>query len=512
MKRNQKWTCVLLCALLLTGCGAGNAGDTDTRSAADTSQTTDGAAENTAETETEDPLEIANILPDTLDYGGADVRFMVEKTWDESFTGMLDSIWVEEDTGDSVISAVYNRNLKIADYLNVSISLAEPVAPSAMLKQLKPMIASGANDCEVIGGYQVYSGSIAAMDMLLPLDGLSYLHTDAPYWPTAYIDNIAFENTYWVTGDMTTMYTGGLEAGFVNARLWNDHFPAENLYELVREGKWTLDFLRGALETVSTDTNGDGKISWDDNIIGTVFDFPDYLLTGGGVQYSARDTDGTIEIAVLNEHNVNLWRKLYSIYFETPGSLNRKTEQASSNNVMEFFSQGNVFFACYILDQSVNYLREMEDDYYILPCPKYDEAQANYISSVSDNVTMFGLPVTNDCAEMCGAVLEAMAAESYKTLRPAYYESALKSKYSRDADSAAMIDLLSSSVRSDFVRIYSESIGGGIGTTGNGIARVFRTAMDRKTDTIVSLFEAKMATYEKHLGEMLDAFRAQAAE
>lgn len=509
MKRNQKWLCALLCALLLTGCGVENP---DIPSTTDTAPDTESTTENTPETETEDPFEMANILPDSLDYGGADVRFLIETSWDPSFTGMLDTIWVEEDTGDSVASAVYNRNLKIAEHLNVNIVLTEPVGPTEMLKRLTPMIASGANDCEIVGGYQVYSGSIAAMDMLLPLDGLSHLHTDAPYWPSAYIEDIAFENTYWVTGDMTTMYTGGLEAGFVNARIWNDHFPDDNLYALVREGKWTLDFLRNAVETVSADTNGDGKISWDDNVIGTVFDYPTYLLNGGGVQYSTRDADGNIGIAVQNEHTVNLWKKLYSLYFETPGALDRRTEQASSVNVMEFFSQENVFFVCYILDQSVNYLREMEDDYYILPCPKYDETQENYLSGVSDNVTMFGLPVTNDCAEMCGAVLEAMAAESYKNLRPAYYESALKSKYSRDADSAAMIDLLSNSVRSDFVLIYSESIGGGIGTTGNGIARVFRTAMDKKTDTIISLFEAKMAVYEKHLGEMLDAFRAQAAE
>lgn len=509
MKRNQKWMCVLLCMLLLTGCGGGTGSDTET-----TADNSPKPAESESETETADPYEIANILPEELDFGGADVRFMIEKNWDGNFTGMLDTIWVEEDTGDIVTSAVYNRNLKIADCLNVNISLAEPVNPTGMLKRLQPMIASGTNDCEVIGGYQVYSGSIAAMDMLLPLDSLTYLHTDAPYWPGAYIDNIAYENTYWVTGDLTTMYTGGLETSFVNARIWNDHFPDEDIYTLVREGKWTLDFLRSAIETVSTDTDGDGKIGWEDGVIGIVYDYPDLMLNGGGVQYSSRDADGTIRIAIMNEHTIDLWQKLYQIYFETNGALNRVKEKSSSINVMEFFAKENVFFTCYVLDQSVNYLREMEDDYYILPCPKYDEAQEDYISSVSDNVTMFGLPVTvtGEYAEMCGAVLEAMAAESYTSLRPAYYESALKSKYSRDAASAEMIDLIASSVRSDFVRIYSESIGGGIGTTGKGIARVFRTAMDKKTDSVVSLFEQGMPAYEANLEAMLEAFRAQNAK
>ena len=39
-------------------------------------------------------------------------------------------------------------------------------------------------------------------------------------------------------------------------------------------------------------------------------------------------------------------------------------------------------------------------------------------------------------------ILEALACESYKSVVPAYYEIALKTKYTRDEDSARMLDII----------------------------------------------------------------------
>lgn len=46
-------------------------------------------------------------------------------------------------------------------------------------------------------------------------------------------------------------------------------------------------------------------------------------------------------------------------------------------------------------------------------------------------------------------MLEILNYESYKTVIPAYYETALKTKYSRDAESSEMIDLIFASRKID---------------------------------------------------------------
>ena len=50
--------------------------------------------------------------------------------------------------------------------------------------------------------------------------------------------------------------------------------------------------------------------------------------------------------------------------------------------------------------------------------------------------------MTNTKLDMTGASLEALNCESANYVVPAYYEIALKTKYSRDEESAAMLDLI----------------------------------------------------------------------
>ena len=86
-------------------------------------------------------------------------------------------------------------------------------------------------------------------------------------------------------------------------------------------------------------------------------------------------------------------------------------------------------------------LRDMESDFGIIPYPKFDEAQTEYYSRVSyywANV----VPTTNTHLEMTGAILEAFISYSARYVVPAYYDIALKTKYSRDEESVAMLDLI----------------------------------------------------------------------
>ena len=50
--------------------------------------------------------------------------------------------------------------------------------------------------------------------------------------------------------------------------------------------------------------------------------------------------------------------------------------------------------------------------------------------------------MTNTDLERTGIILEAITYESSKTSYPAYIETSIKTKYSRDEDSIAMLDLI----------------------------------------------------------------------
>ena len=86
----------------------------------------------------------------------------------------------------------------------------------------------------------------------------------------------------------------------------------------------------------------------------------------------------------------------------------------------------------------------MESAYGILPMPKYDAAQQNYLTTLIDEVSMFGVmrPVPEDELEFVGILFTALNAESYREVYPVYYDVALKNKYSEDPETAKMIDLI----------------------------------------------------------------------
>lgn len=105
------------------------------------------------------------------------------------------------------------------------------------------------------------------------------------------------------------------------------------------------------------------------------------------------------------------------------------------------FARGNALFMnTYLYLAANDYFRNIKFDYGIIPTMKYNEAQDNYRSMAEG--AYFGVPVTNMENECTGTIIEALAAEGYRQIYPAYFEVVLKEKYLRDDDSKRMLDII----------------------------------------------------------------------
>ena len=65
------------------------------------------------------------------------------------------------------------------------------------------------------------------------------------------------------------------------------------------------------------------------------------------------------------------------------------------------------------------------------------------------------IPVTASNLERTGAIIEALSAESYYSLTPAYYETVLKTKGARDLESGDMLDVIFASRIYDLAYMYN---------------------------------------------------------
>lgn len=90
-----------------------------------------------------------------------------------------------------------------------------------------------------------------------------------------------------------------------------------------------------------------------------------------------------------------------------------------------------------------------------------------------------------------------MAAESYRTVIPAFYETALKDKFSRDNESQHMIDIIIENVSFDFGNIYTNIFGD------VGIGHLFRTCVNNKSNDYASLYASKEIKFNEVLAEFI---------
>ena len=106
------------------------------------------------------------------------------------------------------------------------------------------------------------------------------------------------------------------------------------------------------------------------------------------------------------------------------------------------FAEGRVLFNVTGLNR-VTMFRSMEADFGILPMPKYEETAESYINPVNLWCSS-SIAVLKSASDLnrTGIIIEALSAESLNELTPAYYDITLKTKLSRDNESAEMLDLI----------------------------------------------------------------------
>ena len=148
-----------------------------------------------------------------------------------------------------------------------------------------------------------------------------------------------------------------------------------------------------------------------------------------------------------------------NLFYNVEGCFAPTTDECTLSNMNTLFASGTILFMVHKMESvEKDTLRNMQDEYGILPYPKYDENQKEYYSCASDAPTSFAIPTTNNSPEIAGAVLEALASYSYRDTYPAYLNTALKGKYMSDPESRKMIDLVVDGYKLDASWVYFDTL------------------------------------------------------
>ncbi len=498
----KRTTCLLLAALmlsfpLLTACGESEA----------VTETTPMETAPVAETETEgetDRSQVKDNLPADLDFGGLSMPILYR-----GFASDTIEVFAEELTGEPVSDAVYNRNIGVQERLNVVFEYLprENHTAAGFPGDAKASIIAGSDDFSMVSWNQCYSVALCLENLIMDLQNAPYLELEMPWWNKNYMDvlQIGTQKRFFLMGDVALNSLRVTAATFFNQKLYTDVFGDYNdLYETVLAGEWTIEKMKAMGEAGYQDVNGDGQMNIGDifGIDATPVSNTDYFAYCAGFQVSARNEDGMPYLTLQNEQNYNILDTLNDLYWNSGnGFYIEKDENGAFNGTLfvEQFSSDTILFMP-LWFKICESLRDMESGYGVIPYPKYDESQENYRSLVHDTASLYFLPQTCGHVEETCAVLEAMCAESYRTVTPAYYEVALKRQYARDDISANMIDLIHDTSMTDFGYVYNYSIGSVgtimrsvIGNNGSyasavaGVEKKAETALSQLIDTYMNI-------------------------
>lgn len=449
----MKKTSALFLALLmllsstagLTGCSETNPESPDKTTETQTGEENPTAAEETAAPE---ETEVTDELPE-ISFDGADYVILTRSCCETHTNG----VYIEELTGDVVNDAVYDRNMEIEERFNIHIAQPQ-LGSDGEATVLNAAVQAGDDAYDVAIWHYRWLGTSAASGYLTDTTAAKYIDYEKPWWYQNVNDAYSVGGHYYVLVGMYDLdnYYDNI-CTYFNKNLMADLYPEEDLYSIVKEGRWTADTLETLAAGATIDTDGNGVMDPAKDMYGYAQDngYSFVYQFAWDQPVTERDADGFPVTCINTERQAQIVERLYRILFESSPVI--KNEDGGARQTA--FQEGRSLFMIATLSTSIQ-LRDMEQDFGIIPVAKFDEAQEEYLTHATAHTSAVGIPInkTQEGLEKSAIILEAMAAGGFKTVRPAVYDIALKSKYARDDATYEMIDLVIEGRDADFAEIF----------------------------------------------------------
>ena len=453
----------IIAALLLSSTvftAAACASDTST-----SAETTASGAGEAVETTAAETTTASEYTPPKVDYEGQTFAVASNK-WDPSRRPWKICTYVdikaEEENGDPINDALFQRNIRVEEELNVKFTVFE-ITEQSRTTEMTTAVLSG-DDM-----FKFASTNMSSLRTLLNTQGMT---TDLYELPT-----FDYEASWWdensreeleiygrlhaISGDFN-LYSNGAPICNFFSKVLVENLGLDNPYDVVNDGAWTLDTMLKYAEAAVKDVNGDGQMVATDDCWGLMGEAGSTLqfIRSADQRFSTRSGDGDIEIVINTEKTVNVIGKVIPFLRDKGKSLYSPDFSKQYTNVffellLPRFIDNNAMFFSNQLYVALE-LRNMEADFGILPMPKYDEKQENYVSPTNAAYHTFVIvPITNSVPEMTGNILNSLGYYSQQLITPAFIDQTVMSKAIRDEESAEMVRMIYDTRAYDVATFYN---------------------------------------------------------
>ena len=470
----------MLAAASVISCGSeSNPADT----AADTAPAVTAAV---SEAETEAPPAYTDDMPD-LDLDGYQFRILSE-LWTHDNTYGAHRMMYDDYTGNPVNDVLHESTLYIEERFNCDIVMIDGGDPYQMEGNTTNIVLGGEDGFDIAVGHDGIMRSMAQKGIFCNIYDIEQFNFDKPWWqPSKGLDFLG--DLYFASSYLSFTGLHWTRALIVNKDYMRS-IDREMPYDLVRDGKWTLDAMLAFVKDSSNDIDGDGKL--DPTVDKVAF------ATGGETLYcmqealgirTYRRTEDSIVLDLDVERAETGLTKLRE--FHKTGEFLHDT---STQFAEPHFMTGNVLMVYGQIGDAYNYYRDCDFAYGFLPSPKFDEAQESYLNCCTDMPWAIPNTISEEQGDIIGTVVEAMSCRNYLYVLPAYFDVAMKSRTADTEEDAEMLQLIADTRILPYARSYDLRFG------------ALYQDLFNKNKNVASYYEAQKNNAEKTLNKLIAAY------
>ena len=354
--------------------------------------------------------------------------------------GSMAYVMAEEETGDLVNDAVFQRNIAVEEAYNLTFDMFE-AEPNVGADMIKNFVLSGDTT------YQLYQATqhnglpeMILNDYFVDWTQLEAVKFDRPYWNSKGVKDINFGGKiYTIGGDINLVTYNSTNCILFNQKLFDDlgiDYPYQDVYDMT----WTIDKMIEIVKQGYLDLNGDSEWSAATDRAGYSgwgYENLYAIYVGMGGKSLVNDENNLPVLAMDGERTVKLIDKMIELFDGTNAWTNFEDHSIDK----KMFTDGRL-----LMDDSmitgISANRDSEFDIGLLPYPMLDEAQGEYFSRAANIAHLSYIPTMNTDYKSTGIILEGMAIQSYNTVRPTYYDVTLSLKEAADEETLDMVDIV----------------------------------------------------------------------
>ena len=271
----------------------------------------------------------------------------------------------------------------------------------------------------------------------------------ADWWDQNYVSTYTLKNTsgadtlYSIVGDFTFSASSLAHALMFNKNLYETQIAqglGYDIYQLVRDGEWTMDIFMEMVKKAASDVSGNSTIDYSEgDIVGwATTTHATHGLHVASALPMITNVNGALKFN-MNE-SADQWNAIMNKAIEV-WALPEHDTTGYGDGQAALVSGNTLFYSDIIQKLEEDTLKNSDTAIGLVPYPKYSVEQENYAHYVDNHLMVYMVPTSVVDIEEMGDFFTVYAAHASALIHPVWID-AYSYDYCGDADSAEMLQII----------------------------------------------------------------------